>query len=122
MTFNKGKPYHGQQVADGRLVGTTDTDYFYFFCPRCQDRTIMRVLDYASHIEETAGGTRYPEERPRQERDFVLAFKLYCPSCKLTDFVKIGNVGWQGGLLPRSGSTRSAPISSNANRADRDHG
>jgi hypothetical protein len=101
MTFNQGKPYHGSSaVSDGKLTGTTDTDYFYFFCPRCQDRHIMRILDYAQHIEERSGGERYPDVRPKQARDFTIAFKLYCPRCKLTDFVKVGDVGWQGRQLP----------------------
>ncbi len=39
MKFNNGKPYHGSEaISCGRLTGTTDNDYFYFFCPRCQDR------------------------------------------------------------------------------------
>ena len=101
MKFNRGKPYHGSEnVSDGQLVGTTDSDYFYFFCPRCKDRHIMRVLDYGVHYGGT-GGEQYPDERPKQTRDFVLAFKLYCKNCKLTDFTKIGNVGWQGGQLPQ---------------------
>ena len=97
MAFNNGKPYHGNHVSKGRLKGTTDTDYFYFFCPQCDGRQIMRVLDYGVHGDEKPGGTDYPDERPKQARDFTLAFKLYCPRCALTDFVKIGNTGWQGG-------------------------
>lgn len=100
MTFNDGKPYHGTHVSDGRLKGTTDTDYFYFQCPACADGTIMRVLDYGEHVEEENGGAAYPDVKPKQARDFTLAFKIYCPECKLTDFVKIGNVGLQGGKLP----------------------
>jgi hypothetical protein len=100
MTFNDGKPYHGSStVSDGKLVGTTDTDYFYFFCPRCQDRHILRILDYGNHVAEEAGGSRYPDEKPKQKKDFTLVFKLYCPHCELTDFVKISNTGWQGGRL-----------------------
>lgn len=45
--FNKGKAYHGSEsVMNGGLKGSTDTDYFYFFCPKCPDQEIMRVLDY----------------------------------------------------------------------------
>ncbi|HVA11855.1 MAG TPA: hypothetical protein VNF99_01265 [Stellaceae bacterium] len=100
MAFNNGKPYHGSStVQGGKLTGTTDTDYFYFYCPNCQDNHVMRILDYASHGKEEAGGANYPDVRPKQARDFVLVFKLYCPTCKLTDFVKIGNTGWQGGRV-----------------------
>jgi len=100
MKFNKGRSYHGSgAVSGGKLTGATDTDYFYFFCPKCSSRHIMRILEYGVH-EEGHGGERYPEERPKQQSDFTLVFKIYCPNCKLTDFVKIGNMGWQGGELP----------------------
>ncbi len=59
----------------------------------------MRILEYGVH-HEGPGGEQYPDERPRQAQDFILVFKLFCPKCKLTDFVKVGNVGWQGGQLP----------------------
>src|SRR5712692_9548072 len=98
MAFNNGKPYHGSaEVAEGKLTGATDTDYFYFFCPRCPDRSILRILDYDHHIPEEPGGSKYPNLEPRQKKDFTLVFKVYCPECKLTDFVKISSMGWQGG-------------------------
>ena len=103
MAFNRGKAYHGSRaVSGGKLTGTTDTDYFYFFCPRCGDRHIMRVLDYELRHEGPA--ERYPDQRPKQPRDFTIALKLYCPDCKLTDFTKISNIGWQGGQLPEERS------------------
>ncbi len=44
--FNNGKPYHGSNaVSHGKLRGATDTDYFYFFCPKCAHRQIMRILE-----------------------------------------------------------------------------
>jgi predicted RNA-binding Zn-ribbon protein involved in translation (DUF1610 family) len=99
MTFNGGKPYHGSEaVSGGRLTGTTDTDYFYFFCPRCGDRHIMRVLDY--HVQCEGQLKAYPDEKPKQARDFNIVLQLHCPNCKLTDFVKISNTGWQKGRLP----------------------
>jgi hypothetical protein len=101
MAFNRdrGKPYHGSAaVSEGKLTGSTDTDYFYFFCPRCGDRHIMRVLDYELRYEGAAES--YPDERPRQAKDFIIALQLHCRDCKLTDFVKIGSIGWQGGRLP----------------------
>lgn len=99
MAFNGGGAYHGSEaVTGGRLTGMTDTDYFYFFCPCCADRQVMRVLDY--DVRREGPVVAYPDEQPRQARDFTLAFKLHCPNCKLTDFVKISNTGWQGGRLP----------------------
>jgi hypothetical protein len=98
--FNNGQPYHGRKVERGKLTGTTDTDYFYFFCPECPDRQILRLLDYGLHGEQEPGGTSYPDERPKSARDFTIVFKLFCPRCKLKDFVKVGNTGWQGGQLP----------------------
>jgi hypothetical protein len=30
--FNRGEPFHGSElISNGKLTGTTDTDYFYFF-------------------------------------------------------------------------------------------
>jgi hypothetical protein len=99
VAFNEGMAYHGSsEISEGKLTGTTDTDYFYFFCPRCGDRRVMRVLDY--DVRHDGPVRAYPEEQPRQARDFTLAFKLYCSACELTDFVKISNTGWQGGELP----------------------
>jgi hypothetical protein len=82
----------------GRLTGTTDTDYFYFFCPEGSDRHILRILDY--DIRKHGPVEYNPEAKPKQARDFVLAFKLYCPSCKFKGVVKLSNIGWQGGRLP----------------------
>jgi hypothetical protein len=100
MKFNRGKPYHGSSKIDnGNLTGATDTDYFYFFCPQCAPRHIMRVLEYGVHADEP-NSDRHPDLRPKPARDFVIVFKLHCNCCKLTDFVKVGNMGWQGGELP----------------------
>ncbi len=100
MTFNSGKPYHSSDaITDGKLTGSTDTDRFYFLCPKCDDRHVMRILDHMYH-EVPSQVSAYPNERPKQVEDFVLVFKIYCPACQITDFVKIGNTGWQGGCLP----------------------
>jgi hypothetical protein len=98
MAFNNGKPYHGSDaVQAGGLVGTTDTDHFYFICPKCRDSQVMRVLDYT--IINDGPVAAYPEERPKQMRDFTIAFQLHCPACKHGDFVKISNTGRQGGRV-----------------------
>lgn len=96
--FNDGKPYHGTcAVADGKLAGATDgTDYFYFFCPACPDKQLLRPLDYKLHNE-------VPEHPYKDHVDvvapkgFTLVFKLFCNQCLFTDFVKVSNMGWQGG-------------------------
>tara|TARA_R110000787_G_scaffold281471_1_gene392818 strand:+ start:1338 stop:1682 length:345 start_codon:yes stop_codon:yes gene_type:complete len=96
-TFNNGKSYHGSEAAmNGGLTGSTDTDYFYFFCPKCPDRHIMRILEYGVR-EETPDNPYNAELEKKAKNGFTLAFKLYCENCKHTDFVKISNTGWQVG-------------------------
>ena len=98
--FNSGKSYHGSAaVQDGRMTGTTDTDYFYFFCPKCPPRTILRPLDYEITAEQPENPYN-PELKSKAVRGFTFALKLQCESCGLKDFVKISNLGWQGGQLP----------------------
>ena len=84
--FNDGNPYHGSpEVMEGRLRGATvDTDYFYFFCPRCPDNQKLDVVEYTVRRDDDHG--------------FAVAFKLYCYKCDSVDFVKIGRA-W-----PLSGS------------------
>ena len=96
--FNDGKPFHGSvAVSGGKLIGTTDTDYFYFFCPKCGDTQILQILDYA--VTKDGPVEKYKEHRPKARRDFQIAFELWCPTCKLHDFVKLSNTGWAGGKL-----------------------
>lgn len=95
--FNNGKPYHGSDaVHRGQLTGSTDTDYFYFFCPKCPDKNIMRILEYGLHAHKNENPYNSKFKKKAKE-GFALAFKLYCEKCNLTDFVKISNMGWQGG-------------------------
>ena len=96
--FNGGRPYHGSdKVSEGRLRGQTDTDYFYFLCPQCADNKIMQILEF-DVVKD--GPVEYsPDTRPKAKRDFIIAFKLWCYRCHLTDFVKISNIGWQGGKI-----------------------
>ncbi len=96
--FNNGKPYHGsEQVVHGKLKGATgETDYFYFFCPKCPDNKIVRILEYGVHAEESENP--YNKKcKSKAKYGFVLAFKLHCEKCGHTDYVKISNIGWQGG-------------------------
>ena len=97
--FNKGEPYHGEKVMEGRLRGSTDTDDFYFFCPDCEDNRIMRILDFSEHKPTTPDNKYNDDFKQKAEIGFTLVFKLYCEQCNLTDFVKISNEGLQGGRL-----------------------
>jgi len=97
--------WHGSDaVSGGKLIGTTDTDHFYFFCPKCADRHVMRVLDHRYH-QDPGSVAAYPAESPEQVTDFTLAFKLYCPECRLTDYVKLGNIGTGRAVARRMTST-----------------
>jgi len=96
-SFNNGNPYHGSiAVEDGKLQGATDTDYFYFFCPKCPDKRIMRILDYETRNQEDENPYN-TEFKKKAKKGFTLALQLYCEKCKHMDFVKISNMGWQEG-------------------------
>ncbi|NBQ68058.1 MAG: hypothetical protein EBU46_04165 [Nitrosomonadaceae bacterium] len=95
--FNRGKAYHGSSaVTEGKLKGATDTDYFYFFCPVCEGKQIMRLLDY--EVREEQPDNPYNDLlKSKAIKGFTLAFKLHCEKCDSTDFVKVSNLGWQCG-------------------------
>ena len=97
-SFNNGKPYHGsEQVIHGKLKGATgETDYFYFFCPRCPDNEVVRILEYGVHAEE-AENPYNKECKSKAKYGVTLAFTLHCEKCGDTDYVIISNTGWQGG-------------------------
>lgn len=84
-------------VNGGRLIGATDTDYFYFFCPECKDTNILQILDFQTDAKEHVEYNQ--EDRKNHKRDFIVKFDLYCPKCKMRDIVKISNTGWQDGKL-----------------------
>lgn len=85
------------RVNEGRLIGATDTDCFYFFCPECKDTNILQILDFQIDKKEPVEYNK--EERKNHKRDFIIKLDLYCPKCKIRDIVKITNIGWQGGKL-----------------------
>ena len=96
--FNNGKPYHGSdQIMRGKLKGATDNqDYFYFFCPKCPDKEIVRILEYGEHTRDNVNP--YNDHcKSKAKYGFTLVFKLFCEKCGHSDFVKISNTGWQGG-------------------------
>lgn len=98
--FNNGKPYHGSDaVTDGKLRGCTDkTDYFYFLCPNCPDQQMLRPLEYEVRAEEAVHPYK-DQVDVVAPKGFTLAFKLLCDKCLFTDFIKISNMGWQGGSM-----------------------
>jgi predicted RNA-binding Zn-ribbon protein involved in translation (DUF1610 family) len=96
--FNNGKVYHGsRKITDGKLMGATDcSDYFYFFCPNCPESEIMRILEFGEHAKEPTN--EYNADcKSTAKYGFTLVFKVYCEKCGFSDFVKISNIGWQGG-------------------------
>jgi hypothetical protein len=96
--FNGGKPYHGSEaVTNGRLKGATgSTDYFFFFCPKCPDRYVIRILDCVVH-RELAENPANKSLKKKAKKAFILVFELYCEKCNHQDFVKIDNIGLQSG-------------------------
>lgn len=95
--FNPNKSYHGSEAVErGRLRGATDTDYFYFFCPKCPDDQMLRILDYVV-LNEEAYNEYNDLMSPKAAQAVTIAFELHCQQCGLTDFVKVSNIGWQGG-------------------------
>jgi len=96
MAFNGGKAYHGtEDVTGGKLCGRTGkTDYFFFLCPKCDGKQVMRPLEY--EFREAAATIREEMKRPNQY--FNLALHLYCPTCQFEDFIKIDN-NHQAGML-----------------------
>lgn len=94
----KSRSFHGSvNITNGKLTGTTDTDYFYFFCPKCRNDGILRILDF--HIISEGAVELYKGLRPKAKKEFTIGFVLHCPECKLRDYVKISNTGSQGGKL-----------------------
>jgi hypothetical protein len=101
--FNNGRPFHGsEEVMGGKLKGSTDTDYFYFFCPKCGDTNVLQVLDY--RVIREGPVEQHMQNRPKAKKDFTIAFELWCQKCELHDFVKISNIGWAEGQLKDSWS------------------
>jgi hypothetical protein len=106
MPFNGGKPYHGsEEISEARLTGRTGrTDYFFFLCPKCNDGTVLRVLEYERRLIERPLSDR--GERAKPSEHLNLAFHLHCPTCQFDDFIKIDNdhPGGQAASVPLFGS------------------
>lgn len=59
----------------------------------------MRLLDYTV-LEERLDNPYNELSKSKAAKGFTLAFQLHCEKCNLTDFVKVSNLGRQGGELP----------------------
>lgn len=96
-TVNTQHPHDGSgHVEGGGLTGATiDTDYFYFFCPRCPDQQILRILEYS--LRDASSEHPYNSEyKVKAKNGFTLEFKAYCEQCKKSDIFKVSNMGLQG--------------------------
>jgi hypothetical protein len=91
--------YGADEISGGKLTGTTDTDYFYFLCPKCDGggSQIMRILSYGQQPDKN--DFEYPDLEPAAKISFNFSFELYCPKCKLRNVVKVANNGRQGGKI-----------------------
>ena len=115
QSFNDGLPYHGSSdMQGGKLKGATgETDYFYFFCPKCPDDYAMRILEYRIHTPQHEN--EYNEStKSKAKYGFTLAFNLHCEKCGHDDFVKISNTAWQGGnhreMLAKVGASQEIEV------------
>jgi len=73
----------------------------------------MRILDYDMHYQEEEN--EYNQYcKSKAKKAFTLVFQLYCENCKHKDFVKISNLGWQGGThedaLMRGGTKQAHQV------------
>jgi len=86
-------------ISQGKLTGTTDTDYFYFLCPKCEGggSEIMRIIDIGTSDDYTF---KTDHGEPPIKTPFHFALELYCDKCKTHSVVKITNVnGLLGGSI-----------------------
>lgn len=91
--------YGTDDVKRGKLTGTTDTDYFYFLCPRCDGggSEVMRILDIG-----TSDDYKFMKDKgnPEIKTPFHFSFELFCDKCRLHTVVKLTNVnGLLGGSI-----------------------
>jgi hypothetical protein len=81
-------PVHGtNRVQGGRLGGQTDTDYFCFICPECEQILQAEPL----HMIRLA-----------ENQGYVLHVGVFCNACKLCDLVKISVGGGSRDGDPRN--------------------
>jgi len=77
-------------VMDGGVMGTTDTDYFYFLCPKCDGVLQWQVLCLVEGMSRVPGRTA-----PHQH----IQLEIWCRDCRLGGTIKLDNNCWQGGQI-----------------------
>jgi len=79
---NRQYPGHGTAaVQRGKLKGSTETDYFHFDCPSCDEKR------WGLDVELL--GVRDDSE-PNHPKARTILLGLSCPACGMRDLVKIG--------------------------------
>ena len=94
LTKSFGATHHRGRnpgIQDGGLAGSTDTDYFYFLCPKCRGVVQWHLLFFVS------GPSHHKEKEEKNRPAEHLQFELWCSACKLGGKVKMNNDCWQGG-------------------------
>jgi len=90
-------PAHGTEVVrDGKLIGSTSTDYFHFNCPRCGE-----TQPWGLDVELL--GVRNDSDKQKPIAQTIL-LGLHCPLCGLMDLAKIGclvKTGYQPRRMPK---------------------
>lgn len=97
--YEKHDIFHGSNaVMFGKLKGQTDTDYFNFLCPECDDGTGLVIIDclYQMTNEQEK---KFDTNRTRMmmlnkkpcETHVHLRMILKCYHCDFEDMIKIGN-------------------------------
>ena len=93
--------WHGSKnVMGGKLIGTTDTDYFYFKCPTCGNilvPTDFFFVDTKDTDHYKAKNKAIKKAIPQVKQLGILKIELYCRKCKKKDYTKISSLGWLGG-------------------------
>jgi len=93
------KVYQNPRHTGGALVGCTDTDYFYFLCPKCGE-----VLQWNVR-EMWELPSSYPEVKKSPNHHIEL--EVWCRKCRLGGRVALSSNCFQGGPCD---STRIKPI------------
>ena len=86
-----------EAVQDGKLTGSTSTDYFHFNCPRCGE-----TQQWGLDVELL--GVRDDSDNPKSLAQTIL-LGIHCTLCGLMDLVKIGclvTTGYQPRRIPKS--------------------
>src|SRR5438874_1235415 len=82
---NRSYPEHGSmKVMEGRLQGSSSTDYFHWDCPECGTEMFRELCD-VRHDRQSNG-----------HRAATVIFGIFCGQCDLCDTIKIGCLAEDG--------------------------